>query len=619
MNECLILAAGRGARLDRPNTPKPIVQLGGHPILLRTLDELHRVGITKAHVVVGYEQQHIRKVLQTRAWDNMEVVLHQNDDWETSMASSVLVAKFAMPQTFLLLMGDHLFAPTLFDQMVAVDAADNMVALVDENVSEIPEFEDALKVIHHGNTISKVGWNLTEPTAVEAGFIAANHRLFSALEAALAENPGAALSDGLARLAIAGQLRCVPTNGQNWDDIDTPAALVRAEGRWRAGRRSAQIKHVAPEIRERTVFDYVVGKPVHTDVVIERGAIQRPNPETLIPASAASSPVFVFTDETVGDLYGRKFAETLTERGYDVHLLVLPDGEESKTVSNYTYLVERVLSRGVDERSVFISIGGGVVCNVCGFVASTIYRGLDLIHLPTTLMAQSDAAISHKQAINGTRGKNMVGSYYSPRMVVVDVEVLDTLSERQFQDGLAEVLKHGLAQDVQMSEKLVNYDGNIRDRDFVESLVRRNVELKCEIVRNDPKELQEGMVLQYGHTVGHPIEHLSGYSLYHGEAVAIGMVVAARVARLLGACGDDVVDFHIELIRKFGLPYEVPAYIDATDMLAALKFNKRYLREGTRMALVDRIGHLWSVDDDNAIPVPEEVLIEAFELTRAKR
>jgi len=149
--------------------------------------------------------------------------------------------------------------------------------------------------------------------------------------------------------------------------------------------------------------------------------------------------------------------------------------------------------------------------------------------------------------------------------------------------------------------------------------VRRNVELKCEIVRNDPKELQEGMVLQYGHTVGHPIEHLSGYSLYHGEAVAIGMVVAARVARLLGACGDDVVDFHIELIRKFGLPYEVPAYIDATDMLAALKFNKRYLREGTRMALVDRIGHLWSVDDDNAIPVPEEVLVEAFELTRAKR
>jgi 3-dehydroquinate synthase len=259
-----------------------------------------------------------------------------------------------------------------------------------------------------------------------------------------------------------------------------------------------------------------------------------------------------------------------------------------------------------------------VVCNVCGFVASTIYRGLELVHVPTTLMAQCDAAISHKQAINGHRGKNMVGSYFAPRLVAVDVEVLATLSTRLLRDGLAEAIKHALAQDPAYVEMLLSHAPDLDNLDFLEAVVRRNVELKCELVRSDGKELREGVVLQYGHTFGHPLEHLSGYRLLHGESVAIGMMIAARVARVLGACRDDLVELHERVIRHFGLPTEVPANIATSDVLRTLRYNKRYLTEGTRMALLTDVGKVWSVGGEYVIPVSERVLAEALDATRTK-
>jgi 3-dehydroquinate synthase len=343
-----------------------------------------------------------------------------------------------------------------------------------------------------------------------------------------------------------------------------------------------------------------------TRVALRRGLLEAPELVDLIPDSSASSPVFVFTDETVNRLHGERFLERLRRDGYDANVMILPDGEEAKTLSNYVYLVERVLSRGVDERSVFISLGGGVVCNVCGFVASTIYRGLDLVHVPTTVMSQCDAAVSHKHAMNGRHGKNMVGSYYPPRLVAIDVDVLRTLPDRLIRDGLAEAVKHALAQD----------DGDPSDLDFLEEVVRRNVALKRDLLLLDPKEHREGVVLQYGHTFGHPVEHLSGYRLYHGESVAIGMMVAARVARLLGACGDDLVELHERVIARYGLPTRAPESIRTADVLDSLRFNKRHLTEGTRMALLTDVGKIWNVAGEHIIPVADCVLSEAFAATR---
>jgi 3-dehydroquinate synthetase len=231
-------------------------------------------------------------------------------------------------------------------------------------------------------------------------------------------------------------------------------------------------------------------------------------------------------------------------------------------------------------------------------------------------MSQCDAAISHKQGINGHQGKNLVGTYYTPKLVAVDVETLATLPERLVSDGMAEVIKHAVGQDPGYVDFLLSNAWDVRDIDFIEQVVENNIRLKCDLVTTDPKELRDGMILQYGHTVGHAVEHLTGYKLYHGESVAVGMAVAAQVARIMGACNDALVSLHHTLLEKYKLPSRVPETIRISDVLDALRYSKKYLTEGTRMALLSDIGKLWSVDDDYAIPVSCGVLAEAIALTQ---
>jgi 3-dehydroquinate synthase len=379
--------------------------------------------------------------------------------------------------------------------------------------------------------------------------------------------------------------------------------------------RNAVVTEVQAESRSgagTTRYAFVTGKPEQTDIVVQRGLVRHPETLEIIPRESASSPHFVFTDPRVDRLYGQDFVAGLRGQGYQIHTVMLPEGEAAKTLANYERCVDEVLSQGIDERSVLISLGGGVVCNVCGFIASTLYRGIGLVHVPTTLMAQCDAAISHKQAVNGSKGKNMVGSYYAPKRIFVDVDTLASLDARLIPDGLAEVVKHALGQDPAFIRTLQAYRGDHRDPDFLETVVRRNIELKCQLMANDPKEHREGMVLQYGHTVGHPIEFLSSFRLSHGQAVAIGMMIAVRVARLLGGCADSDILLHRDLIEQFGLPSCIPREIAPDDIMEMMRYNKRYLTEGTRMALVSGPGQLWSVDDNFAIPVPDEVVRAAI-------
>lgn len=199
---------------------------------------------------------------------------------------------------------------------------------------------------------------------------------------------------------------------------------------------------------------------------------------------------------------------------------------------------------------------------------------------------------------------------------MADPNVLSTLPTRLKGDGIAEGIKHAIGQDPAYVDLLLSHSGDLEDLAFLEEVVRRNVELKCHLAESDPKELAEAMILQYGHTVGHPVEHLTGYQLFHGEAVAIGMMVAARVSRLLGACSDDLVHVQERLCKHFGLPTTIPTDMRTEDILESLKYNKRYLTEGTRMALLAEVGRLWNVDGDYAIPVSDQVLTEAIDLTR---
>lgn len=620
----LVPAAGRGARLDRPSTPKPLIDVGGRPILLDVLLRLQQAGLQRAVVVVGFGGDEIVRELTNHPELTIALEFVKNPDWQKGLASSLLAARDKIQEPFVLAMADHLFDGDLVKKVAQaqLQADEQAVMLVDKNIDAIHDLADAVKVQlagDNGTYVADISRTLDEAStdAVDAGLFALRPAIFDALEEALREQEPADLTEAIHALAVQGKVRAVFTDGASWHDIDTPSALIRAEMEFRARRRKAQVASpkfaVTPAALPAThSYTFTTGKPTDTKVLIQRGFVKNPSSLQLIPDESASSPIYVFTDTRVDGLYGDAFVGGLDKLGYDVRRIVLAEGEESKALSNYNRLVERVLAGGIDERSVLISLGGGAVCNVCGFIASTLYRGIGLIHVPTTLMAQCDAAISHKQGLNGERGKNLVGSYYPPISIAVDVEVLSTLEDWLVPDGLSEVIKHALGQDKAYLDFLMDYKGSMYDLDFLEYVVRKNIELKVGLMAIDAKEHREGMVLQYGHSVGHPIEFLSGYDLNHGQSVAIGMMVAARVARQLGACGDDMIELHRQVIEKYELPTRIPKNIQVADILATMRYNKRFLTEGTRMALIDKPGNLWSVDGDYAIPVSDGILKSAI-------
>jgi len=348
------------------------------------------------------------------------------------------------------------------------------------------------------------------------------------------------------------------------------------------------------------------GAPKTTRVHVARGALGAlGHLDAPLGLDPDATHVLV-TDERVDRLHGRRLHGLLRGRGLDVAYVVVPEGERSKSLAAYVGLVDRVLELGADERSTMLSLGGGVVCNLTGMIAATLFRGVRLVHLPTTLMAQADAAIGHKQALNGPRGKNLVGSYYAPDLVWVDPDTLLTLEERWVRDGFAEILKHALAQDGALLECVSRPDATLRDLDFVTECIERTVALKCGTIDADPFERDEAMVLQYGHTVGHAVEHGSGYALGHGESVAIGMVAAARLARAI--VGVDQIEGHRELIARWGLPTEIPDGLDPALLLDRVRRGKRCTGDTVWMALVGGRAELARHGSGAAWPVPIDEL-----------
>jgi 3-dehydroquinate synthase len=610
----VIPAAGRGARLDRPNTPKPLVDVGGKSLILNILGRLEKAGIDKAIVLTGYEGKRVARELTNHPDLGIDVRCVRAKAWERGLASTVYAAREHVDEPFVLAMADHIFEQSTVDAFLAPGKGEARM-LVDTNVDRVYAIDDAVKVALDADDVEQCGRDLVTFDAVDAGLFALPTDFFATLETVLDDHEEAGLSRAVTAYAEQDGVCAHPIGGATWHDIDTPPSLIRAEMDYRKRRRRETV--TGPKFGEEATspsyeYAFTTGKPIETDVLVQRGFVRDPTQFQLIPDESASSPIYVFTDTKVNRLYGDDFVEGLESLGYDIRRVVMAEGEESKTLSNYTRLVEHVLAEGIDERSVLISLGGGAVCNVCGFIASTLYRGIGLVHVPTTLMAQCDAAISHKQGVNGERGKNLVGAYYPPIRIAVDVDVLQTLEDWLIPDGMAEVVKHALGQDKGYLDYLMDYDGSMWNPDFLEHVVRKNIELKCELMAVDPKELREGLVLQYGHEVGHPVEYLSGYDINHGQSIGIGMMVSARVARLVGACDEGMVELHRELIEKYELPTSIPRSIKVDDIMATTRYNKRYLTEGTRMALVDEPGNIWSVDDDYAIPVSDEVLREAI-------
>lgn len=606
-------------RLDRPRTPKPLVEIGGMPLIVRLLGQLQDAGVEEAVILLGFEAKIVMRALTGHPGLSLRLRFVEVAGWERGLAATLAAARPHVVGPFVIAMADHVFDPRLVEQICAArPEPETVIATVEREPEHVFELHDAVRIGLDGDRVTEIG-ALERYDAIDAGLFAATPALFDALDEVCAPGApgGGGLSDAVAVLARTGRVFSLSTDGLRWDDIDTPAAAVHAEMRLRGERRQRVHARQAPVREPTTSYQFQTGAPTTTELVVRRGVASGAQVELGIPAQSAGSPLFVLTDPTVDALYGDRFVGALERQGYHVQRVVMPEGERAKTLENFGWLTETVLSAGIDERSLLISLGGGVVCNVAGFAAATLYRGIGLIHVPTTLMAQCDAAISHKQALNGARGKNLVGAYYAPRQIVIDVEFLDTLSDRLLRDGLAEALKHALAQDPAYLAWFLGQGRALRDPVFLEHVVRRNVELKCRLLAEDPEEHAAGLVLQYAHNVAHAVEFLSGYRLTHGESVAIGMVVAARVSRILGGCTDELVAIHERLLDRYELPRRIPCELRVPDLLAAMRYDKKTLTEGARMPLLTEVGRLWQVDGDFAIPVAESVLAQALEASFA--
>jgi 3-dehydroquinate synthase len=305
------------------------------------------------------------------------------------------------------------------------------------------------------------------------------------------------------------------------------------------------------------------------------------------------------TNSTVAALYLERFSATLQRAGAEVITCVLPDGEEHKNWQTLNSIFDILLHRRCERSTPIVALGGGVVGDLTGFAAATYQRGVPLIQAPTTLLAQVDSAVGGKTAINHPLGKNMIGAFHQPRLVLSDISTLTTLPDRELSAGLAEVIKYGLIMDLEFLDWL---EGNVerlasRDPDALGHAVERSCQNKARIVGKDERESSERALLNLGHTFGHAIEAGLGYGRWlHGEAVAAGMVLAARLSARIGLLDASDVDRVEALLSRAGLPIEAPSL--GADRYVELMAHDKKVQDGRiRLVLLRSLGQAFVTAD----------------------
>jgi 3-dehydroquinate synthase len=302
------------------------------------------------------------------------------------------------------------------------------------------------------------------------------------------------------------------------------------------------------------------------------------------------SAMVLITDTTVQRLYGQRVSQRIRETGLKVSVFTLPTGERAKSLSTVERGYSFLLANKVDRKGLICALGGGVVGDTAGFIAASYLRGIDYIQLPTTLLAQVDSSLGGKVGVNFEGKKNMVGSFYQPRAIITDVALLRSLPPAEMRHGLAEVIKYAVAMDEGLyrllEQKADNYFSNAELRD----IVLRCCRLKTDVVEIDETERRgDRAILNFGHTVGHALEAEAGFSGYHGEAVAVGMVAAAMISQRLGRLKANEVRGIQKLLQKFELPISSPGASPAA-LLKTIRFDKKTASGQTRWVLLESIG-----------------------------
>jgi shikimate kinase/3-dehydroquinate synthase len=300
----------------------------------------------------------------------------------------------------------------------------------------------------------------------------------------------------------------------------------------------------------------------------------------------------IISDENVFSIYGNVVKKSLQRAGFAVNSFIVPPGEASKNISQAVKIYDYLIERRVERTGVIVALGGGMAGDLAGFVAATFLRGLPWLQVPTSLIAMTDASIGGKVAVDHPRAKNLIGAFYQPRLVLADIKVLTTLPPRELTSGWAEVIKHGLILDAEFLKILENNAKSLINlkRDISAKVIARSAAIKCRVVSEDEKETGLRTILNYGHTVAHGLEAATKYGYFlHGEAVAIGMMAAARLSHRLELLSDEVVEYHKSILSKFGLPLDCRG-VALQDVLAAMELDKKVKGRTIRWVLLKDIG-----------------------------
>lgn len=311
------------------------------------------------------------------------------------------------------------------------------------------------------------------------------------------------------------------------------------------------------------------------------------------------SKVAVISNKTVFPLYGDALLSSLREYDIEPEVLLIPDGEEYKDSFWVNHLHGKLLKARLDRSSILIAFGGGVIGDITGFVASTYMRGIKFVQVPTTLLAQVDSSVGGKTGVNHPLGKNMIGTFYQPSLVMIDIDTLKTLPQREFYAGMAEVIKYGVIVDRDFFDFLLrNRDDIVSHGDSIIHIIKRSCEIKADVVSKDEREAGLRAILNFGHTVGHAVETVTGYKKYlHGEAIAIGMCAAAKLAVRAGMFDQEGVDVIEEIIQLYDLPADMPGDLAIDDIISAMEIDKKVKAGKLSFILPESIGRVKIVED----------------------
>ena len=305
-------------------------------------------------------------------------------------------------------------------------------------------------------------------------------------------------------------------------------------------------------------------------------------------------PVYIITDERVVALYGHRVRLSLEKSGIESHRFAIPAGEQSKGLETAETLYRWLAEKGAERGHAVVAVGGGVVGDLAGFVAATFLRGMPFVQVPTSMAAMVDASVGGKVAVNLPQGKNLVGAFHQPQMVLADVSALSTLGKRELAEGWAEAIKHGLILDAELFHLFEENAEDLMDvghQALTLDVIRRSVSIKAGVVSEDEREtLGRRTLLNYGHTIGHALEAATSYGRYlHGEAVSVGMMGAARMSQRMGMITEEVVQRQKRLLERFGLPTSAPD-VGSQEVFEAMAMDKKIESGSIKWVLLEELG-----------------------------